>query len=429
MTQRSDRRIFLGMPGYGKASIHAARGFFRACADMSQVMKYHPSSSLLASNFNDIWCSALNVVHGGSRLDYFAMLHDDVAPEDGWLDKLIDELEENNLDLLGAVVPIKDSRGMTSMALHREGDNWLPFCRLSMRDVYCLPPTFTSDDLGGRKLLLNTGCWVIRWNQSICEQLHFEIRDRVVFNRTANRWQAQTEPEDWFFSRNAHALGLKIGATRKINLFHVGDAKFYNEFPWGQHPFDIEATKESPVPPVDRDGFRFPREIKGWLNYDEGKELWRLARGKRVLEIGCYCGASTTCLAQAAEHVTAVDYFDGRGTAVPQDTRAKFDASLKRHGVEHKVEACHPDAEFPLPEYDLAFIDGAHDYESVAADIRKALAVLAPGGLIAFHDYDSAKDPGVRKAVDELIATGGELLSITDTLAVVRPPAAILLEV
>ena len=83
---------FLGMPGYGRASIHAARGFFRARADMTRVVKYHPGGSLLAANFNDIWSAALNHVHEGGQLDYFAMLHDDVAPEDFWLDKLVEEL-------------------------------------------------------------------------------------------------------------------------------------------------------------------------------------------------------------------------------------------------------------------------------------------------------------------------------------------------
>lgn len=434
-TEKKDRRIYLGMPGYGKQTSAAGRGFWRACADFSHVgWNHYQAGSLLGANFNQLWCGALNLVHKGERLDYFAMLHDDIGPEDCWLDKLIDELEANELDVLGVAVPIKDTRGMTSMALHREGDNWLPLCRLSMHDVYELPETFTSDSLPG-KLLLNTGCWVAKWNQEWAKTVHFEINDRIVFNTKAGRYQAQTEPEDWHFSRQLHEIGqpgsatahlkpLRIGATRKIAVMHQGEIEFTNDHAWGSHAFDKEATPCSPVKGA------FPREIAGWLLPAEGKALAELARGKRVLEIGSYCGLSTVCMARTAKHVTAMDYFDGRGTPRPQDTRETLLANLKRYGVQDRVQTCHPEsAELPLDEYDLVFIDGAHDFESVQADTQKALAVLAPDGLLAFHDYGHPSHPGIKEVVELLLGYGHELLSTTETVAVVKPPARIPLEV
>lgn len=387
---------------------------------MSTVIKYHPGGSLLAANFNEIWCGALNHVHQGGQLDYFAMLHNDVAPEDGWLDILIDEMEAKGLDVLSAVIPIKDNRGLTSMALHREGDNWMPLGRLAMRDVFELPETFTSADIG-HPLLLNTGCWVFRWNQEICKQLHFEINDRIVFNKAVGRFQQQTEPEDWFFSRNAHELGLKIGATRRVKLQHWGEYAFDNQEPFGQYDFDREAFTASPVPGA------FPYDIPGWLKPEEGRLLTELARGKVVLEIGSYCGLSTVCLAKTAKHVTACDYFDGRGTPQPQDTLPTFQDSIRRHGLTNVVTA-HPDLDLPQEKYDLVFIDGAHDRESVARDTDKALAVLATGGVIVFHDYRHREHPGVEESVNQLLANGGELLFTEGTLAVVKPPALIPLE-
>lgn len=432
-TNRKDRRVYLGMPGYGKQTSAAGRGFWRACADMSQVVNHYQAGSLLASNFNQLWCGALNHVHQGGRLDYFAMLHDDVGPEPGWLDKLIEELEAKQLDVLGVAVPIKDTRGITSMALHTEGENWHPLTRLSMRDVFELPETFTSDDLPA-KLLLNTGCWVAKWNQEWCKRVHFEINDRIVLNKAVDRYQAQTEPEDWFFSRQLYEIGapgsdtehlqpLRIGATRKIKLVHNGEIDFTNESVWGSNPFDLELSQRSPVPNA------FPCEIPGWLHASEGKKLAELAAGKRVLEIGSYCGLSTVCIARTAKHVTAVDYFDGRCTSEPRDTLPEFKANLERHGVLDKVEICHPEAEIPFPEYDLAFIDGDHSFEAVQRDIVKAGEVLAADGLLAFHDYEHPCHPGIKQAVDLLLADGGELLSITETVAVVRPPARIPLEV
>jgi predicted O-methyltransferase YrrM len=49
---------------------------------------------------------------------------------------------------------------------------------------------------------------------------------------------------------------------------------------------------------------------------------------------------------------------------------------------------------------DFIFIDADHSYEAVKADIAAWSKRLAPGGLIAGHDYD-AHWPGVMRAVDE----------------------------
>lgn len=406
------------MPGYdGRVGGSSAIAFWHlACDGMRNVENIYRGGSLLASNFNRLWCHALNLVHRGERVDYFAMLHDDVGPEIYWLDKLIEELEERQLDVLSVVVPIKDRRGMTSTAL--AGDTpWVQFSKLSMHDVFQLPETFTEKDVG-RPLLLNTGCWVMKWNQEICRQLHFEIKDRIVFNTALGCYESHTEPEDWHFSRQCNELGLKIGATRKIRLEHSGGMKFTNDHAWGTDTFDEELMTRSPVPGA------FPHDIKGWLTPEEGAKLAELAAGKRVLEIGSYCGRSTVCMARTAQHVTAVDFFDVPQVEFYRDYSGEFDKALQRHGVTHKVTKHRPEDAL-YGEFDFVFIDGAHDYASVLADLEKTLAVLTDGGLIAFHDYKGGIDPGVDQVVDELLAEGGELVSLTKTLAVVRPPALI----
>jgi predicted O-methyltransferase YrrM len=423
-TTKHDRRIFLGMPGYGKQTAEAGEGYWCACEDDTHLTRDNTArGSLLAANFNSLWCKALNIVHSGGRLDYFAMLHDDIGPGKFWLDKLIDELEAKQLDVLSVVVPIKDQRGLTSTAVHKDGNNWRTECRLTMHDLYELPETFTSDDLGGKPLLLNTGCWVMKWNQELCRQFHFEINDRIVFDRGSNQYSYENESEDWYLSRLMHEHGLKIGATRKIAVQHRGEIDYLNSHVWGQYPVDMECVVKSPVPNA------FPHDVPGWLSPDEGKQLAQLASGKRVLEIGSYCGRSTVCMARTAEHVTAVDYFDGRDTTEPQDTLKVFTEMVKRHGVESKVETCDPDSELPLAEYDFCFIDGSHQREAVERDIEKCLRVLSPNGLIAFHDYHRPTDRGVTEAVDAFVNSGAEIISLTNTLAVVKPPALIPLEV
>lgn len=434
MAEHRDGLAFLGMPGYGELTAGAARGFWRATRRPdSRVYRQYNEGSLLASNFNSLWCGALNLCHRGEPVRYFAMQHADIEPQDWWLDTLIEEMEVRGLDLLGVAVAIKDQKGLTSTALARpDGNNWRIHCRLTMTEIYNrLPETFTSDDVG-HPLLLNTGLWVCRFDEAWAKKVRFTINDRITFNPRLDRYVPETEPEDWYFSRLCHELGLKIGCTRKIAVEHRGGMSFPNDRPWGE-PFDAAYVDASVLPDSDRDGFRFPSEVDGWLTYREGKGLADLARGKRVLEIGSYCGRSTVCLAQTAESVVAVDTFDGRGTPTARDTREAFWDSLRRHEVAHKVTAWIGEASEQLPgradRFDLIFLDGSHDADAVRSDITLAVELLTPGGLIAFHDYREMQHPGVAEAVDELIAAGGEMVSVHDTLAVVRPPAAVPVEV
>jgi hypothetical protein len=245
MSEQANPSVFLGMPGYGKQTAAAGRGLWRACRDMSGVAVEYRQGSLLAANFNGLWCSALNACHRGDNIKYFAMLHDDIGPDDLWLDDLIEELEARNLDLLGVVVPIKDVNGLTSVAIDGEG-TWRPKCRLTMKEVMDLPETFTSEDVGG-PLLLNTGCWVCRFDMEWTRKVSFTINDRIVFNKATDRYEAQVEPEDWYFSRLCHEIGLRIGATRKVRVDHRGEVDFSNQHVWGQ-AFDASYVSESQIP-------------------------------------------------------------------------------------------------------------------------------------------------------------------------------------
>ncbi|HQV58100.1 MAG TPA: class I SAM-dependent methyltransferase, partial [Ilumatobacteraceae bacterium] len=383
--------------------------------------------SLLAYNMNKLWCGALNLARRGWKPDYFAMIHADIAPQDWWLDTLIEILEFSDLDVLGVAVPIKSpTEGLTSLALARpDGSTWRPLCRLTLDEVYSLPDPFTSADLG-HPLLINTGLWVCRFDPTWAKKVHFEINDRIV-EMPDGEYDAETEPEDWFITRLFHELGLKIGATKEIKLQHRGPAEFPNNQTWGE-PFDSAYVDKSQLRTVERAGFRFPADVDGWLSFEEGRALFDLARDKRVLEIGSYCGRSTICLAQSARSVVAVDPHDGRGTPRAKDTLEIFGRNMLRYGFNGQITpVVGTISDAPDGPFDLAFIDGSHDYHAVRDDIVGSLERLAPGGLLAFHDYK--RDPGVTKAVNELGAAGAELVSIVGTLAVVRPPAAIPTEV
>jgi SAM-dependent methyltransferase len=435
-----ERYVFLGMPGYGNQTAGAGRSFYHACRDSTdgrrcpsnefrdKVIKQQKIGSLLACNMNSLWAQAKTLVHRGNRIDYFAMLHDDIGCEDWWLDKLIDELEASDLDILSVVSPIKDCRGLTSTAIAApDGDPW-SVTRLTMDEVYRLPPTFTSEDIGG-ELLLNTGCWVCRFGVLGEYPFYFTINDEITFSEQHDCYVADVESEDWFFSRLCHKAGLKVGATRKISIFHEGATRYLNSQPWGRDRFDSAAVDKSPIP-ERKDGFKFPNEVEGWLAFVEGEQLFNIAKGKRVLEIGSFKGRSTICLAQSALEVVSVDPHDGQSTlTVKVDTYSDCIRNVDRYELDNVEFVRGTIEDVTDGNFDLIFIDGDHRYDAVTNDIQHALRLLAPDGLIAFHDYRSEREPGVTRAVDKLIAEGGELLSIHGTLAVVKTPAAIPLEV
>ncbi len=67
---------------------------------------------------------------------------------------------------------------------------------------------------------------------------------------------------------------------------------------------------------------------------------------------------------------------------------------------------------------DVAFIDGAHDYESVLGDIDALRPIVRPGGILAGHDY-SPDFPGVIQAVDQRLGLGE--LDVRETVWWCRP--------
>ena len=50
---------------------------------------------------------------------------------------------------------------------------------------------------------------------------------------------------------------------------------------------------------------------------------------------------------------------------------------------------------------DVVFVDGSHAYSYVVSDSAKALRIVKPGGVVLWHDYNSAT-PGVFRALNEL---------------------------
>lgn len=191
----------------------AARALFR-CTNNPEVSTLITSdkNSLVTFNFNIAWANALNYYVNG-QLDGFAIIHSDVAAQDFWLDVLIEEMKRTNADVVSAVIPIKDDRGLVSVAVETS-DQWAPRV-LSVSDVSFLPSTF--DKFDGKPLLVNTGLCLYKFGEW-SKTAHFNIADNIRLEN--GKYCAKVFSEDWSFSKMCHKLNLKVVATKKVSLWH-----------------------------------------------------------------------------------------------------------------------------------------------------------------------------------------------------------------
>lgn len=163
--------------------------------------------------------------------------------------------------------------------------------------------------------------------------------------------------------------------------------------------------------------------VEGWMQPSELAWLATAAwEARRIVEVGSWKGRSTMALAESmpADGILwAVDTWEGdpgndcqmreMREAGPGSVRAEFERNLAEYlatGRVRQLAMPSVDGAARLLEsegrvFDLAFIDAAHDHESVAADIRALLPLIRPGGVLAGHDYDGRGIPGVKRAVDE----------------------------
>jgi len=161
--------------------------------------------------------------------------------------------------------------------------------------------------------------------------------------------------------------------------------------------------------------------LGGWLTPKEGRLLYALARhctGRGVIvEIGSWKGKSTIWLANGARDgaggtVYAIDphtaQSDNLATQSAVPTFAEFTQNIRAAGVSDLVVPLVMTSAEAARGFDRAvemvFIDGAHDYESVALDLDLWFPKVVEGGIVAFHDTVAWEGP--RRLVAERLFRG-----------------------
>lgn len=166
--------------------------------------------------------------------------------------------------------------------------------------------------------------------------------------------------------------------------------------------------------------------------------LAKLTGAHSYFEFGTYMGATSVLLASnapAQAHITTLDLPadeidatapDGDTAALILQNDTENDNYLRRQfaqkgafyidradaAVQSRISRMHlnsrkldPHAQQLAGKFDFIFIDGAHDYETVAIDTANALAMARPDAVILWHDYRSKIHGDVTRFVDDFSAT------------------------
>src|SRR5262249_1576922 len=135
----SNAAVFLGMPLYGAPGAEALTGLYLATREAHPWKFQWRSGSVLTHVFNSLWCDPLNS-RPPQGWTHFAMMHADIEAPPGWVDVLIGEQRRVGADVLAAVIPFKDPRGLTTTGLRDRGTGLTR--RLTLQEVHQLPETF-----------------------------------------------------------------------------------------------------------------------------------------------------------------------------------------------------------------------------------------------------------------------------------------------
>ena len=244
--------------------------------------------------------------------------------------------------------------------------------------------------------------------------------------------------DDYTLSRNIAKYGLHFKSLLSLcaELGQMGDAAGYLF-----HQYLIPtATKVQMLRTVirnwnlDFDPDEYPllqtrprvdkaEQIAGWMTRPELEWLNEQARlHTEIAEIGSFMGRSTTVLAETSGYVWAIDTWEGseehramlrdkpRNYLYDQFTANLSDEIKAKKVIPTRGGSCVIADGFMRESFDMIFIDGAHGYDSVKADILAWIPLLSPDGLLCGHDFGNGTSRGLEAAVRELLP-GFELIA------------------
>lgn len=209
------------------------------------------------------------------------------------------------------------------------------------------------------------------------------LRDGINFN----------EGMDHALNRHIQRLGLKVGWT---------------------HPCLFQKTSELLNGQKIMEHFYQLTEGEDWFTYPNlyAQIVQTAPQKAHFVEVGVWKGRSAAFLAveiiNSGKIITLdlVDTWDGSIEHQPlqEDVFEVFKKNIEPvvpYVNIRRMDSLSAASTYKDKSLDFVFIDAAHDYENVKADILAWLPKVKPGGFLAGHDYPTW--PGVTQAVNEII--------------------------
>jgi hypothetical protein len=151
-------------------------------------------------------------------------------------------------------------------------------------------------------------------------------------------------------------------------------------------------------------------DVQGWCDF---RDFYTAIAGKlkgcdTFVEVGAWKGQSIIHLAQRLQdqgkmvNLHVVDTFWGDDDTGEEDVSDVFRRN-RDNAKCYEIEICRTYSKSAAERFANAslagvFIDAAHDYDSVSADLKAWLPKIKEGGIFAGHDIDS---PDVQRALDD----------------------------
>lgn len=131
-------------------------------------------------------------------------------------------------------------------------------------------------------------------------------------------------------------------------------------------------------------------------------------KARRCLEIGCNIGATSAAILNGNESIVEYIGLDLPKIWFRNEPAGHLALHDPRFVLMQLENGSHDFKALCIDRPDFIFIDGAHDYAAVKYDTELALSIIAPGGVIAWHDYQMPTNPDVAEYIHEINDKPGE---------------------
>lgn len=171
----------------------------------------------------------------------------------------------------------------------------------------------------------------------------------------------------------------------------------------------------------------------------------KLTNPSNIFEFGTYMGASTVLMASNSPNYTLVTTLDvDNQSEITEQEPSSYNlqnahdndnflrSKFRNNGAIH-IERCKPDIKDKIiqifcnskdldiekqnfrKKFELIFIDGGHDYETIESDTKKALDMATDDAVIIWHDYTSQIHRDVTYFINEM-SKNSKIIHVQNTM-------------